>query len=412
VRNLSRRPLRIAIGGVVVLSLVGFLSPLSKPGLAQDRPASKSTEGASDDGATKYADIPAQWYALPDEGGVPALLRFIEKVMTKQVQFPSEQQEAEFFTKSRTAILTAADKILASQPTAGQEESAIIYKLQAYQVLLMVGPPNTAANAVKFAEQLKHHKQPALAEAGEVSWFDFKMSTVPGMSAKDRRALVDLLTAALRKKPRVYSELAESFGRALENVGDGENAAAAYTNFGEVLSRNLDEKTRDRGEMLKNGAARRARLLTGEPIKVVGKTVDGKPFDINEYKGKVVIVDFWATWCAPCLAEMPHLKKLYEKYHGRGLEIVGVNVDTDGEALGKFLKDNAFAWKILHDPAQKADEDKPGFADPNAVYYGIMVVPTIILIDGKGKVISLGARGEQLATLVDGLVGGSGESRK
>jgi len=65
-------------------------------------------------------------------------------------------------------------------------------------------------------------------------------------------------------------------------------------------------------------------LLTGEPVKVSGKTVDGKPFDISEYKGKVVIVDFWATWCGPCLAELPNLKKIYQKYHDRGLEIVGV----------------------------------------------------------------------------------------
>ncbi len=88
-----------------------------------------------------------------------------------------------------------------------------------------------------------------------------------------------------------------------------------------------NEDIRSFGEVLKTGAVRRARLLTGDPVKVSGKTIDGKPFDISQYKGKVVIVDFWATWCGPCLAELPNLKKIYEKYHDRGLEIVGVNLD-------------------------------------------------------------------------------------
>lgn len=65
---------------------------------------------------------------------------------------------------------------------------------------------------------------------------------------------------------------------------------------------------------------------------------------------------------------------------------------------------DAFAWKILHHPGQKADEDKPGFADPNAAYYGIRGIPAIILIDRKGNVISLAARDEQLAKLVDRLI--------
>ena len=148
--------------------------------------------------------------------------------------------------------------------------------------------------------------------------------------------------------------------------------------------------------------------MTGDPVKVSGQTVDGKPFDISQYKGKVVIVDFWATWCGPCLAELPNLKSIYQKYHNRGLEIVGISLDDDGQELGKFLKDNDLPWKILHSAAG----DKKGFSDPNADLYGISGIPTIILINRNGKVISLDARGEQLATLVDGLIGGPGTLRK
>jgi hypothetical protein len=92
---------------------------------------------------------------------------------------------------------------------------------------------------------------------------------------------------------------------------------------------------------------------------------------------------------------------------------VGINLDDNGGDLGRFLKDNDLPWKTLHDTApKKADDEKMGFTDPNAERYGITGIPTIILIDRNGKVISLYARGEQLATLVDGLVGGSGTFRK
>jgi thiol-disulfide isomerase/thioredoxin len=410
-RVLARQPMRFAIAGIVLLSLVGFV--IVRAALAQDTPASEDAKGDSAKAQAKAVAMSPTTYVVPPNATVPELLKFISRIDGMRPELDSETDVVKFLTMSRTAILKASEKVLASRPNDEQEVNALKAKLHAYQVLIMVGTPDAAAKGLKFAEELKQDKRPELAEIAEGAWFDFKMSTVPALDAKERRALVDAVTAALRKKPQSYAELAENFGRMLEGLGDGENAAAAYGSFGEVLSQNLDKKIRDYGEILKNGAVRRARLLTGEPVKVAGKTINGKPFDIAQYKGKVIIVDFWATWCGPCLAELPNLKKIYEKYHDRGLEIVGVDLDNDGDALAKFLKDNDLPWTILHNSEPKKTEDeKPGFTDPNAEQYGITGIPTIILIDRKGKVISLDARGEQLATLVDGLVGGDGTLRK
>ncbi len=409
-RTLARRPMRAAIGGIVLLSLVGFV--IVRGSLAQDKPAAEDAKGDRSKAEDKAVALSPSTYVLPAKATVPDLLRFISRIDGMRPELDSETDVVKFLTMSRTAILKAAEKVLASRPDNAQEVDALKAKLHAYQVLIMVGTPDAAATGLKFAEELKKDKRPELSEIAEGAWFDFKMSTVPAMDAKERRDLVNAVTAALRKKPQTYAELAENFGRMLEGLGDGENAAAAYGSFGEVLSQNLDKKIRDYGEILKNGAVRRAKLLTGEPVKVAGKTVNGKPFDIAAYKGKVIIVDFWATWCGPCLAELPNLKRIYEKYHSRGLEIVGVDLDNDGDALAKFLKDNDLPWTILHNSEKKAEDEKPGFTDPNAEQYGITGIPTIILIDRKGKVISLDARGEQLATLVDGLVGGDGTLRK
>jgi thiol-disulfide isomerase/thioredoxin len=411
--NLSR-PIRNVIGGIVVLSLVGVWFACASLSPAQDKaPSSEDSKGENSKPSIKASDIPPETFVVPAKATVPQLAKFIAKIDALRPEVDSETEMAKFLTTSRSAILNAADKILASKPTEEQEVDALKSKLQAYQLLLMIGAPEASTKGLKFADDLKQDKRPELAELGQVAWFDFKMSTLPTLDVKERHALVDALADALRKKPQTYSKLADNLGRLLEGLGDGENAAAAYQSFGEIFSQNLNEDIRSFGEMLKTGAVRRARLLTGDPVKVSGKTVDGKPFDISQFKGKVVIVDFWATWCGPCLAELPNLKKIYEKYHDRGLEIVGVNLDDDGEQLAKFLKDNDYPWKILHnsDP-KKSDDKKKGFSDPNAEFYGITGIPTIILIDRKGKVISLDARGEQLATLVDGLVGGPGTTRR
>jgi thiol-disulfide isomerase/thioredoxin len=413
-RIFLHRPTRTAIGAFVCLSLVGFTIGRAGLAAAQETKVDPSDDvRGNNNRPIKGSAIPPETFNVPARATVPQLGAFIKKIEVLRPEFDSETEAMKFLSTSRAAIVKAADKILASQPTEQQEVDALRSKLQAYQLLAMVGAPDAAAKGLKLADELKHNKRPELAEMGEVIGFDFKMSSVPGLDATQRRALVDALAVALKRKPQSFAQLAENLGRLLESLGDGENAAAAYAAFGEIFSQNLNEDIRAFGEVMKTGAVRRARLLAGDPIKVEGKTVDGAAFDIKQYKGKVVIVDFWATWCGPCLAELPNLKSIYKKYHDRGLEIVGVNLDKSASDLDKFLRDNDLPWKTLHNADPKAqDDEKKGFSDPNAEFYGITGIPTIILIDRKGKVITLDARGEQLATLVDGLIGGQGLYRK
>ena len=329
-------------------------------------------------------------------------MRFIHKILALRPEFQSEADAEKFLIVSRNAILAAADKLLQSKPSDAQEVEALKAKLQAYQYLLVVGVKDAFPKALKFAEELKDDKRPALAELGQAAFVDFKMSTIPTSGAQERRAVVDIVATQLRRKPKDYYEFASQLGQMLEMLGDGDVAAAAYATFGDILSKNLDKDYRAAGEKMKTGAVRRARLLSGDPVKVSGKTLDGKPFDISQYKGKVVVVDFWATWCGPCRAELPNLKAVYEKYHSRGLEVVGVSLDNSKEDLANFLKANDLPWKIL----VSTEPNRSGFDNPIADQYGISGIPTVFLMNRDGKVVSLAARGEQLGELVNGLING------
>ena len=124
-------------------------------------------------------------------------------------------------------------------------------------------------------------------------------------------------------------------------------------------------------------------------------------FDLDSYEGKVVILNFWATWCGPCIAELPNMQKNYEKYHDKGFEIVAVSLDTDRKRVETFLKERKLPWKTLYNDDAKAN----GFNHPLAVHYGITAIPSMFLVDQKGNVVSLQARGSVLTKKLEELLG-------
>ena len=198
-------------------------------------------------------------------------------------------------------------------------------------------------------------------------------------------------------------QLAMQIGSALEQRGSNGLAAEAYTGLGKALAATDDKRVADFGRMLE-GAGRRVNL-PGHLIEVKGKTLDGMELNWKSYRGKVVLVDFWASWCGPCVAEVPNIKKLYEKYHDRGFDVVGISLDQNAEAPRKFMKDRELPWQCIAPDGGAQDLSK---------YYGILFIPMPILVDRKGNVISMTARGPELARLLEQHVGQAekGEKKK
>ena len=170
-----------------------------------------------------------------------------------------------------------------------------------------------------------------------------------------------------------------------------EMQAEAYSQMATYLADATDEATKKQGRMYL-GMARRYALMS-KPMPIEGVTIDGKTFDQKPYLGKIVLVDFWATWCGPCLAEVPNMKALYEKYHDQeGFDIISISTDDNLEALESFHKKRPLPWVCLVD--QKLEDVGK---ESMSVRYGVTAIPTMLLLDREGKVIMFEARGTALA---------------
>jgi thiol-disulfide isomerase/thioredoxin len=131
------------------------------------------------------------------------------------------------------------------------------------------------------------------------------------------------------------------------------------------------------------GSLRRLDMV-GKSYVIKGTGLQGESIDTAKYRGKTVLVVFWASWATPVKDTLPGLIKAQQKYQDRGLEIVGVNLDNERGDLDAFLKANPLAWPQIFEGG--------GMETRLAIEYGITSVPTMFLIDAQGKVVSRNLR--------------------
>lgn len=139
------------------------------------------------------------------------------------------------------------------------------------------------------------------------------------------------------------------------------------------------------------------KLRIGAPlIPFEEEDIAGKPISPSDYKGKVVLLDFWATWCVPCRAEMPHVKDVYDEYHGKGFDIIGISLDNDRAALDRYLDEQDIPWRQIH--------DGKGWQAELGRVYGVSTIPATFLIDRQGTIRYKNLRGDDLEEAVRKLV--------
>ena len=126
--------------------------------------------------------------------------------------------------------------------------------------------------------------------------------------------------------------------------------------------------------------------LEGVEYELEGVLTDGTKINLKDYRGKVVVLDYWATWCGPCVGDMPNMKQFYEGWHkDRGVEVIGISVDEDLDALKAFLEKEQIPWPNV---SEKLTQEQNLASSQEQ--YKINSYPTTILIDQNGQVVRAG----------------------
>jgi len=120
--------------------------------------------------------------------------------------------------------------------------------------------------------------------------------------------------------------------------------------------------------------------LKGKPLVVAGRSLANTTVRSDAYRGKVLLVVYWATWCKPCTEELPALQALYAKYRARGFEILGVNLDLDRTPVPAYISSHRVTWATLHESG--------GLDSRLARQLGILSLPTMVLVNRRGTVVS------------------------
>lgn len=211
-----------------------------------------------------------------------------------------------------------------------------------------------------------------------------------------------LVNDSLRREKELLREATNSF------LAGNDNLISSYTVYSNIVMRDAGLKeTRSMYGALGDGArsTQYGRMIK-ERIDRLAKTdqgakapdftlpdTKGNPVTMSSVKGKIKIIDFWASWCGPCRLNNPHLKKLYEEFHPKGLEIIGVSLDTDKDAWEAAIEKDGLTWVNV--------SSLNGWQCETISLYSISGVPSLFILDEYNNIMATGLRGEQLKAFLE-----------
>lgn len=194
---------------------------------------------------------------------------------------------------------------------------------------------------------------------------EMALSKVDKESAAYMLALGGVVNALERKKDANYVYFVEKAAALLEAKG---HPAAA--------------------DMKKKLNAAKQFSKGGQAPDFTSQTPEGEDFSLSDLKGKVVLLDFWASWCGPCRRENPNVVKMYNKYHEKGFDVLGISLDRKKDAWTKAIKADKLTWHHV--------SDLKGWSNEVSKLYGVRSIPHTILLDREGKIIAKNLRGPAL----------------
>jgi len=308
-----------------------------------------------------------------------------------QTNHPSAAEIGEFRQQQGRLAAEAADKVKDFYTRFPDHPKAAEARKKEYEMAaIAVQLGNTNMEFRLAALESGRAKDPGLSEDER---FELRARAVQRAAMKKQSQGMPAVMAELEKGARElireFPKRSEVYEMLLE-VASNASGDKARTLAQEIVDGPAPDDVKDSAKVLLNKMD-----AVGKPLIMQFTAVDGRDVDLSKLQGKVVLVDFWATWCAPCVGEVPNVRATYEKLHPKGFEIIGISFDQDKEALEKFVAKEKITWPQFF--------DGKGWQNRFGREFGINSIPAMWLVDKKGLLRDLNARGD-LADKVEKLL--------
>jgi len=293
-----------------------------------------------------------------------------------QTNQPTKEQVAQFEKQNGILASDAADKLHQFYTKYPSNENVVEARRREYDLLkVAVDLGNT--NAVTRIEALDQQrlKDPSLSDDERIG---LRVEQIQRILSS---ANENTVTNALGKVETAMRALQSEFPDRADLAGMTASLADIWFRHGnfqksralaeEVLKSKAEQDAKETVSMLLKQLSHE-----GKPVDLKFSALDGREVDLKKLRGKVVLIDFWATWCAPCMRELPNVKAVYQKFHDKGFEIVGLSYDEEKQALQQVVSTESIPWPQGFDEANGGKK----FAEE----FGVTSLPTMWLLDKNG----------------------------